>query len=173
MKTKAVARRFTISGLAFTLVCSALVGRAQQMNGDDLSGRDKARIVESALQLAFASPRVKFAIATNLSSENVEFVNASRMAQLGFVLLDGGEMQDLRRSQFVEYVVFRKIVFTDGVATVVLSRVTESHPCFGRDASTERSFSYEFRKDSGEWIGQLVHRPMLRPSLNRTLLMNP
>jgi hypothetical protein len=95
------------------------------------------------------------------------------MSQLGFVLLDARHMRNLKGSQFVDYVVFRRIVFIDGVVTVVLSEVTERHPCFGRDASAERSFTYEFHKDSGEWIGQLVHRPMFQPSVNRTLLTKP
>jgi hypothetical protein len=170
MTTEIIPRRFGMSALVLTLVCVAVMGREQQPNRDNLSDGDKAQIVESALRLAFGTRRSEFELPKDLSSENIEFVEPSRISGLGFKLLDARHMGNLKASPFVDYVVFRRLFSKDGGVLVVLSRVTERHPCFGgRDFSTERSFTYEFHKDSGEWIGQLVNRPVLQPSFSRTL----
>lgn len=150
-----------------------MVVRAQQTNRDSLSAADKAEIVESALRLTFGSPRLEFGMPKNLSSENIEFVDATQISRLGFVLLDARQMRKLKGSQTVDYVVFRKIAYEDGIVLVALSHVTERHPCFGRNVSEQGSFTYEFHKDSGEWIGRLLHRPVFQPLVTGTLFTKP
>jgi hypothetical protein len=169
MTTEIIPRRFGMSALILTLICMAVTGRDQQATRDNLSDGDKAQIVESALRLAFGTRRSEFELPKDLSSENIEFMEPSRISGLGFKLLDARHMGNLKASPFVDYVVLRRLLSKDGSVLVVLSRVTERQPCFGRDFSTERSFTYEFHKDSGEWIGRLVNRPVLQTSFSGTL----
>ena len=95
--------------------------------------RTKAEIIESVLQLELKeqSSVGEFKNIRNLSAENIEFVERSRISRQGFDLLDDSQIQNLRQNQFVEYLVFRRIDFKDGIAVVVLSRVNEGRPCFG------------------------------------------
>lgn len=170
MATEIITLRVAISALVLTIVCSPVMACNQQTNLGGLSDADKAEIVESALRLAFGNKRSEFELPKNLSSENIEFIELSRITRLGFVLLDASRMRSLKASQFVDCVVFRRIVLMNGIVLVVLARVTQlQDPCVGSGFYREQSFAYEFHNDSGEWIGQLVKRPAFQPSLSRTL----
>ncbi len=160
MKIRIIIGRFIIWCFVATLLSGSIVCRSQETS-DTLSNVDKTTIVESALQMAFGLTRI--GITENLSAENIEFVDPARLSRLGFVLLDGEKMRNVKRSQFVHYVVFDRIVSQNGVVTVGVSQVTESHPCFGRASSSEHNFTYEFRRNSGQWVGHLVHRPLFHP----------
>ena len=173
MVIRLITQRFLRFALVLTLASAPMTIHAQQTK-HDVTDVDLAKIVEAALHLAFhpdlAFHPARIGIAQNLSSENIEFESASRLRELGFVLLNAYRMRILKSDQSVDYVVFRRIVAQDGVVTVSLSHVVESRPCFGRPSSSERNFTYEFRREAGEWNGQLVHRPELRRSLDRSLL---
>jgi hypothetical protein len=155
MKIETITRRFVSLALSLTLiVCFASVGRTQQTDHDILSTADKNEIVASALRIAFGTTRVGLA----LSSENIEFVDSTRMAEMGFTLVGAGQAQFF----LDDFVAFKKIASSDGVVSVVLSRITLSRACFSRTvvSSERRTFTLEFHKEAGEWIGQLV--PMLQ-----------
>jgi hypothetical protein len=164
-------RRLLILGFVL-MFCGPLVGRSQQIGSDSLSNEDKTELVESALHLTFGN-QPDFGIVRKLSSENIDFIEPSRISRLGFVLLDASHMRNVKKSQFAEYVVFRRILSRDAVVIVALSRITVGNPCFGRAFFRERSITYEFHKQSGQWIGQLATRPTLGLSYGGTLFRNP
>jgi hypothetical protein len=150
MKIETITRRLVPPAASLMLmVCFASVGRAQQTDQDNLSTADKNEIVSAALRISFGFVRPHLA----LSSENLEFVDSTRMSEMGFTLVDAGQ---LRLSPIVDdFVVFSRIESSD---FVVLSRVTVRRACFSSVVvSRERvTFTLQFHKDAGKWIGVLV-----------------
>lgn len=169
MKIQTIARRLASFAPSLTLiVCFGLVGRAQQTDRDILSHADKNEIVVSALRLAFGPTRPMRVL---LSSENIEFVDSSRMSEMGFVLLSASQARDWERSPLGQYVVFKRITSNDGVVSVVLWEIAQSYclkiqrPHFDSSCggfSGKRSYAFEFYKETGKWIGQRVYRPILQ-----------
>ena len=121
------------------------------------------------LQLELKAQSSKFENIRNLSSDNIEFVEPSRISRNGFALLGASQIRNLKKDNLVEYLVFRRIYSKGGIVVVVLSRVNEGHPCFGHAFSRERSFTYEYQKNAEKWMGQLVKRPPLPISFSRNL----
>jgi len=151
-------------------VCFASVGRTQQADHDILSTAEKNEIVASALRIAFGTPdHIRLA----LSSENIEFVDSTRMSEMGFTLVGASHV----RNWFFldDYVVFKGIASNDGFVSVVLSRITVSRGCFSRNvvSTGRRTFTFEFHKEAGEWIGQRVYRPMLQFQRSNKLFEKP
>ena len=188
MKIETIAR-WLVSPML--IVCFASVGRAQQTDHDILSNADKNEIVASALRIAFGTPSV---IRMALSSENIEFVDSSRMSEMGFALVGPGQARERERIQF-PYVVFQRIASHDGVVSVVFWQITQSYtlccwpspPIYGSGVklpprlisscggvSEKRStFTFEFNKETGQWIGQRVYRPMLQFEGSNKLFTKP
>src|SRR5947207_11598863 len=108
MKLETIAR-WLVSPIL--IVCFASGGRAQQTDHDILSNADKNEIVVAALRIAFGTSGL---IPRALSSENIEFVDASRMSEMGFDLVGADQARDRERSRFANYVVFKKIASNDG-----------------------------------------------------------
>lgn len=155
MKIETITRRLvSLAPSLMLIVCLASVGRTQQTDHDVLSTADKNEIVASTLRIAFGTSRPGLA----LSSENLEFVDSTRMSEMGFTLVDAGQVQFF----LDDFVAFKKIASSDGVVSVVLSRITLNRACFSRTvvSSERRTFTFEFHKEAGKWIGQLV--PMLQ-----------
>jgi len=169
MRIETITRQLISLALSLMLiVCFASVGRTQQTDHDIPSTADKNEIVASALGIAFGTPdRMQLA----LSSENIEFVDSARMSEMGFTLAGTGNA--LNGLFWDDYVVFKRIASKDGVVYVVLSRISVSRACFSRMVvSTERrTFTFEFHKETGKWIGQLVNPPMVER--RDMLLANP
>ena len=165
-------RRYVTAILILAMAGGVLCARGVEQTGDALSAPDKTEIVESVLKLELkAQVSVsEFRYVRNLSSTNIEFLEPSRATAQGFVLLDANQIMELQRSQFVEYFVFRRIELKDGVAVIVLTLVNESRPCFGKPSSSERSFTYEFRKTFGQWSGQLVRASRRSPQFGTSFL---
>jgi len=146
------------------IVCLASVGRAQQADQDILSTADKNEIVASALRIAFGTPSPTRLV---LSSENIEFVDSTRMSEMGFTLVSA---EQVRNWLFLnDYVVFKRIESNGSFVSVALSRITVSHGCFSsRVVSTgRRTFEFEFHKETGEWLGQRVYLLMPQFQLSR------
>ena len=142
------------------IVCFASIGRTQQTDHDILSTADKSDIVASALGMAFGTSRLGLA----LSSENIEFVDSTRMSEMGFTLVDAGQVRKWEGLPIMDgYVVFKRIASNDGVVSVVLSRITLSRACFSSAVVSRerRTFTLEFHQEAGKWIGHLVD-PMLQ-----------
>ena len=155
MKIQTITRRLvSLAPSLMLIVCLASVGRTQQTDHDILSTEDKNEIVASTLRIAFGTSRLGLA----LSSENLEFVDSTRMSEMGFTLVGAAQVQFF----LDDFVAFKKIASSDGVVSVVLSRITLNRACFSRTvvSSERRTFTLEFHKEAGEWIGQLV--PMLQ-----------
>jgi hypothetical protein len=182
MKIGTIARRLVSPAPSLMLiVCFASVGRAQQTDHDILSNADKSEIVASALKIVFGTRGL---IHMTLSSENIEFVDSSRMSEMGFALASAGQVRDWERSRFGDYVVFKRIASNDGVVSVVLWQITQSYsvccwptaPIFScGHVSRKRNytFTFEFNKETGEWIGQRVYRPMLQFQGSNKLFAKP
>jgi hypothetical protein len=143
------------------IACFASVGLTQQTDHDILSTADKNEIVASALRTAFGTPGP---VHLALSSENMELVDSTRMSEMGFTLVGAGQVQFF----LDDYVVFTRIASNDGVVSVVLSRTTLSRACFSRTVVSRerRTFTFEFHKEAGEWIGQRVDQ--LMPQFQRS-----
>jgi hypothetical protein len=143
------------------LLLGALAGRGQQMSPQLLSESDKAGIIESVLELELQnqSSVPDFANIRDVSSQNIEFVEPSRLSKHGFTLLAAANLRQTKKESVVTYLLFRNISLHDGVAVVKLSRVSEGRPCFGAPFSIERTYTYETRQSSGGWVAQLTARP--------------
>jgi hypothetical protein len=175
MTIETITRRLVSPAMSLMLiVCFASVGRTQQTDHDILSTADKNELVASALRIAFGAPGP---IRLALSSENIEFVDAARMSEMGFTLIDAGQVRKWEGSQFFleDFVVFKRIASNDDVVSVVLSRITFSRACFSSAVvSRERqTFTLEFHKETGEWIGQLVYRSVLQFQRSNKLFAQP
>jgi hypothetical protein len=152
-----IAKRVLLSVLFTFMFGSIAPAHSQENKGNILSEVDKAEIVESVLRSEtkgqnFGSGVLSF---PQLSSENIEFVEPSRVSAQGFVLISSQRIRELAKNQLVEYVLLRTISAKDGKAVVILSHVTEGRACFGT-VSGQRSFAYEFHKTLGKWTGEMV-----------------
>jgi hypothetical protein len=63
---------------------------------------------------------------------------------------------DTRRDSVVDYWLFRKISFRDGVAVVTLAKIIEGRPCFAPPMHSESSSTYEVRRTSKGLIATLI-----------------
>jgi hypothetical protein len=151
-----VARRFAASLLIVLMLGSGLLALGQEARG--LSREDQTKIIESVLQLEARNQNSEFESIRNLSTENIEFVDPSRIGGSGFTLITADYIRSEKVDRMIDYVVVHKIYSRDGKVFVNLSRMNEGRPCFGPAYSRERTFNYEYRKESGEWVGRLVAR---------------
>jgi hypothetical protein len=156
MTMEVVARRFVASLLIVLMLGSVLLGLGQATRG--LSRDDQTKIIESVLQLEVRVQNSEFESIRNLSTDNIEFVDRSRISGSGFTLITADYIRTEKVDHMIDYVVLGKISSRDGKVFVNLSRMHEGRPCFGPASSRERSFTYEYRKESGEWVGRLVGR---------------
>ena len=176
MKIETIARRLVSLALSLMLiVCFGSPGRGQQTDHDILSNADKNEIVASALRIAFGTPGVLY---IGLSSENIEFVDSTRMSEMGFALVDAGQVH-----QPGQYVVFRRITSNDGVVSVVLWHIALSFclnqqplfdlACGGFSGKRSYNFTFEFNKESGAWIGKRIYRPTFQFQGSNKLFATP
>jgi hypothetical protein len=166
-------RLVSLASSLMLIVCCASVGRTQQTDNVVLSTADKNEIVTSALRIAFGTTRLSLA----LSSENMEFVDSTRMSEMGFTLVDAGQLRKWKGNPFFlnDVVVFERIESSGFVVSVGLSRTSLNRACFSsRIVSTQRlAFTLEFHKEAGEWIGQLVYRSMSQFQRRNNLFEKP
>jgi len=150
-----------LSAALILLSVGGVIARGQKLMGEPLSDGDKSKIIESVLDLELRTQASvsDFANIRKVSSDNIEFVELSYIAKLGFTLVAGSHLRESKKDRVVEYLLFKTISLRDGVALVVLSRVTEGQPCFGAAFSHERNYTYESRRTAGGWVSQLTQRP--------------
>jgi hypothetical protein len=150
---------WTISILLLALVPFA---RGQQTSSDTLSDVDKTAIVEAVLKLEWRNQGSvpDFARRTAVASQNIQFVEPSRLSNQGFTLVTAAELAAARRENIIEYILFKEILVRDGVAVVTLSHVTEGRPCFGPFFSRELKYTYQARPTIVGWIAELTQRPI-------------
>jgi hypothetical protein len=148
--------------LILVVVSGVVLAQGQQPSANVLSDDDKANIIESVLDLELKTQALisDFANIRAVSSDNIEFIEPSRLSKHGFTLVEGRQLRESKQQNIVEYLTFRRIHLRDGVVTVVLSRVKEGRPCFGAPFISERSYTYEFRQTVGGWVSQLIRKPL-------------
>ena len=150
-----------LSATLILLSVGGVIARGQKLLGEPLSDGDKSKIIQSVLDLELRTQASvpDFANIRKVSSDNIEFVEPSHISKLGFTLVAGSHLRESKKDRVVEYLLFKTISLRDGVALVVLSRVTEGRPCFGAAFSHERNYTYESRRTAGGWVSQLTRRP--------------
>jgi hypothetical protein len=153
--------KFVTTILMLAIAGGFLFAHGQQSTADVLSDSDKAQIMESVLELELRTQASvpDFANIRKVSDDNIEFIEPSRLSKHGFTLVAASQLRESKKDHIVEYLVFRRVYSRDGLALVVLSRVTEGRPCFGAAFSAERTYTYESRRTSGGWVTQLIGRP--------------
>ena len=161
-------RRF-VTGILVLLIVGSMSHTQSQSNA--LSDEDEADILESLIQLETKHLGGEFGAVRYFSSENISSLSASRITKHGFWLIYPGDIERGRRDYMLNYVVIRSIYPKDGIVVVRVSVVTEGRPCFAPAFSTERSFTYWFKKSANEWVGRLVKRPS--PLLFLKSIANP
>ena len=145
--------------IAVLLTTTGITVRGQETVA--LSDADRAAIVESVLdpELRNQSSVPDFANIRDVSSDNIELIEASQLSKHGFTLVPAADLRQSKKDHVVSYLLFRNISLRDDVAVVKLSRVTEGRPCFGAPISSERTYTYEARRSSGVWVANLIARP--------------
>jgi hypothetical protein len=148
---------WTISILLLGLVA---VARGQETSSGELSNADKTAIIEAVLKLEspHQSSRV-YGGGQRVSSENIEFIDPSRITHYGFRYLPAKDIVVLKKDQLLEYLRFNQIFLRDGVAVVTLSRVTAGRACFAESYSSEKGYTYEARPTAVGWIAELTQSP--------------
>ncbi len=144
--------------IAILLLATGVIANGQQTE-DVISGADKAEIIESVLdfELRIQALFPDFANAKNVSSENLEFIESTSLSKRGLRLVPAAQLRGWGQ---VEYLLFREISYRNGVALVVLSRVKRREPCWAPVSYTERTYKYEVRQTSGEWVAELIRSPV-------------
>jgi|SRR6185369_9746179 len=148
-------RKFVTAILAL-LIVGSMSHTLGQSQSNTVSDKDEAEILESLIQLETKHLGAEFGAVSYFSSENISSLSASRITKHGFGLISPGDIQTRKRDYVLDYVVIRSIHPKDGVVVVSVSVVKEGRPCFAPAFSTERSFTYWFKKSGSEWVGQLV-----------------
>jgi len=157
---------WTISVLFLGLVA---VARGQQTPSGGLSNVDKTAIIEAALNLELRNQRTipYYGSMRAVSSENIEFIEPSRLSNHGFTYVPAIELNASKIDHVIEYLLFKQILLRDGVAVVTLSRVTAGRPCFAAPFSSERRYTYKARQTVVGWIAELVQSPTPPISFSR------
>lgn len=150
-----------VSAISILLIAGVFVARGQQSAVEVLSDADKAAIIESVLDLELKTQASipDFANIRKVSSDNIEFIEPSRLTNRGFTVVAASQLREAKRDYVVEYLVFRTIFLRDVAVIVVLSRVTEGRPCFSAPFSRERKYTYETRRTAEGWHAKLIERP--------------
>ena len=158
--------KFVTTILMLAIAGGLLVAHGQQSTAGLLSDDDKAQIIESVLYLELRTQASVpgFANIRQVSDDNIEFIDPSRLSKHGFTLVAASQLRESKKDHIVEYVLFRKIYSRDDLAVVELSRVTEGRPCFAAAFVTERSYTYKSRRTPFGWVAQLIRTPA--PKLN-------
>jgi hypothetical protein len=151
-----------VSMISVVLLGSVVVAHGQRTSNATLSDADKTGIIESVLDLEvrnqFSFPdfdNIKY-----VSSENIEFIDPSRLSDHGLTLVASNGLCELQTNRVVQYLLFKNISAGDDVIDVVVSHIRGGRACFGGRFYSERSYAYEVRRTSDAWTVQLTRRPM-------------
>ncbi|MFY9622359.1 MAG: hypothetical protein WAM70_18795 [Pyrinomonadaceae bacterium] len=153
-----------VSAILILLSVSGVSVLGQQPTAETLSYGDKAAIVETILEVKNHASLRDFPFLPAVSSDNLQFVHSSIFTKHGFTLVSASDIRESKKETVIEYLLFRKISFRDGVAVVILSHVREGRPCFAASMHNESSYTYEVRRTSKGLTATLTYGPM--PSFN-------
>jgi hypothetical protein len=158
-----IKQRFTSATLLmlYTLIVSgALQVHAQESSLIRISDEDKSAIVESVLQQELKAQSAEFTNIINVSSENIAFIEPSKISKLGFTLISPAYIRERKKTDIVEYVTFKRIEARGEKVIVTVSWVVEGRPCFGPAFSREQNFIYEYHMEPGSWTGELIRKTL-------------
>ncbi len=166
-----------VSAIIILFVAGFLVAQGQQTETWGLSDADKSDIIEAVLDLGVKNPASippHFPNIRTVSSANIEFMEPSRLRELGFSVVTSSQLSEAKKDYVIDYLVFKQIQLRDGVARVVVSHVTEGRPCFSMPFSRQTIYTYECRRTSTGWSAQLIGIPsppvpFARPKQNARL----
>ena len=139
-----------VSAILILMSVSGVVAHGQQPKAELLSDGDKSQIIESVLDLEVRN-QYSFPDFDNIkyvSSENIEFIDPSRLPDHGFTLVAANQLCELQINRVVQYLLFKNISGGDDVIDVVVSHVRGGRACFGGRFNSERSYKYEARRTS-------------------------
>jgi uncharacterized protein len=142
------------------MVSGALQTHAQEMMSNRLSNKEKSEIIESVLQQELKSQQAEFDSTKILSSENIEFIEPSKISEYGFILLSAAQIEESKKKEVIDYVVVRRIEAKGNIVIVSLSRMREGSACFNPKFSSGKNFMYEYHWKSGKWIGGLTGKSL-------------
>ena len=151
-----------VSMISVVLLGSVVVAHGQRTSSATLSDADKTGIIESVLDLELRN-RYSLPDFDNIkyvSSENIEFIDSSRLSNRGFTLVAANQLCELQTKRVVQYLLFKTISADYDVIDVAVSHVRGGRACFNGRFYSERSYNYEARRASGAWTVQLTRRPM-------------
>ena len=123
-------RTLIFANLILLIASGVIIAQGQQTTVGPFSDTDKVDMIETVLDLEL---RVQaaipgFANIRTISSDNIEFIEPSRLSKRGFTLVVSNQVTESKKDHVVEYQVFRRIYLRDGAVVLVLSRVTEGRP---------------------------------------------
>jgi hypothetical protein len=154
-----------VSAIIILFVAGFLVAQGQQTETWGLSGADKSDIIEAVLNLGGKNPASippYFPNIRTVSSANIEFIDSARLQKHGFTVVTSSQINEGKKDYVIDYLVFKKIQFQllDGVARVVVWRVSEGRPCFSAPLPPAITiYTYECRRTSTGWEAQLIGVP--------------
>jgi hypothetical protein len=151
-----------VSMISVVVLGGVVSAPAQQTSKAILSDADKTAIIESVLDLELRNQN-SFADFNNIkdvSSENIEFIDPSRLSKHGFRLVAANQLCELQTTGVVQYLLFKNISAGNDLIDVAVSHVTGGRACFNARFYNERRYKYEARRTSGGWTVQLTRKPM-------------
>ncbi|HMH44204.1 MAG TPA: hypothetical protein VK557_12020 [Pyrinomonadaceae bacterium] len=151
-----------VSIISVLLLGSVLMGRAQQTSSANVPVTDKTEIIEAVLDLEMRNRHsfADFDNITDVSSENIEFIDPSQLSKRGFTLVAANQLCEWQANRVVQYLLFKMISAGDDVIDVAVSHVTGGRACFSGRFYSERKYKYEARRTSGGWTVQLTRKPI-------------
>jgi hypothetical protein len=106
-----------------------LIAQGQQAGVSLLSDSEKADLIESVLELELQAQAsvLDFANIRNISADNIEFIEPTRLSKRGFSLVVVRQLRESKKDHVVEYLVFRKI-YSRGDAVVIVFIAGDRRP---------------------------------------------
>ncbi len=150
----------TSLALCTLILSGALQVHAQVSSVTRISDEDKSVIVESVLHQELRAQSAEFTSITNVSSDNIAFIDPSKISKLGFTLISTAYIRERKKTDIVEYITFKGIEARGEKVIVTVSRVVEGRPCFGPAFSREQNLIYEYYIESGNWRGELIRKTL-------------
>ena len=96
-------------------LAAGVCAHGQELPAREFSEAEKTGIVESVLKLERRKQdlTLRFDDTQRVSSENIEFIEPSRVTRQGFTLVPARQLSGWHLNQIVEYLVFRNIISRD------------------------------------------------------------
>jgi hypothetical protein len=177
MSRELIRGKHSVSRMLLALIALALCGAvnvysASQLAVDNLTDADKSEIISSILEEELrpaAWPAPGFHVDRYVSRENIEFFQLAYHLTEGFKLIERAALKEKLEGEDFECMVFREFAVTAGKVTIGVTRIAAAFSCYGGYITSQQELSYEYRKVSGRWTGNLIDiSPHQALRINRT-----